>query len=187
MIDWVKGRAAAARDRFSTRSMSVLITSLGLMMSQSSIRGPKENMAVWLKLSSLVYTIPSPSPSIIAYSNVTVHRRNISSINNAVGRLLLFWKQGINNSVPSERDPMIYINHENTCLFFIIILLLGRNIQVTGKPCWCFQLYSLINRNVHFLKVGTHSKASCFSGGLILHPTSTSAQISELSLGFCKT
>ena len=41
IIDWVKGRAADAKDLvLSTKSCSDPITSLGLMMSQSSITGP---------------------------------------------------------------------------------------------------------------------------------------------------
>lgn len=41
--DWVKGRAADAKDLvLSTKSCSDPITSLGLMMSQSSMTGPTE-------------------------------------------------------------------------------------------------------------------------------------------------
>lgn len=55
--DWVKGRAADAKDLvLSARSCSEPITSLGLMMSQSSITGPAvEQKAVDLTM-SLYYT-----------------------------------------------------------------------------------------------------------------------------------
>lgn len=45
--DWVKGRAAEAKDLvLSARSCSEPITSLGLMMSQSSITGPAVEQTV---------------------------------------------------------------------------------------------------------------------------------------------